>query len=98
MIRDEELRKALLKWEAPLPSAGLDRRVFESCKPARQVSWKLWGAVAAGVAVMLGANLFNRAPQGETPDRTHVETRLAAAGFRPMTDGAITVVKAGAKP
>lgn len=89
-MHDEQLRKALAKWEAPVPSARLDRRVFDTCRPPARVSWKLWGAVAAGVAVMLGANLFRPA--------AHLDTTLGATGFRPIPDGAVTVVKAGAKP
>ena len=34
MTRDDELKRALNKWEAPKPSADLDRRVFDSCEPA----------------------------------------------------------------
>ncbi len=95
---DEELKRALSKWEVPEPSAALDRRVFESCNPVKRVSWKLWGAIAAGLLTMLAANFFSPDRPGTAGDASRLETRLTVTGFRPIPDGAVTVVRAGAKP
>jgi len=97
MTRDDELKKVLDKWETPMPSEKLDQRVSEAWLKSRPkpVSWKLWGAVAAGL-VIAAAQFWPSGPK-RTGDPTRVETRLTASGFRPIPDGAITVVKAGAK-
>lgn len=94
-----ELKRTLEKWEAPKPSARLDKRVWDSVAQSRHpsISWKIWGALAAGVLLVLATNLFSPAKPKATSDRTHVETRLLATGFRPIPEGAVTVVKVGAK-
>lgn len=97
MMRDDELQKVLNKWEAPGPSAKLDARVWEAYvkNRRRSVNWKFWGAVAAGVVLVAGLSL--RKPTVEVAGYIQVETRMAAAGFQPMEDGAVTVVRVGAK-
>lgn len=97
MMRDDELKKVLNKWEAPGASAGLDARVWESYRQNRRraANWKLWGAVAAGVVLVAGLSL--RKPAVKVAGDTRVETRMAGAGFQPMEDGAVTVVRVGAK-
>jgi hypothetical protein len=96
-MQDEQLREVLKKWEAPQPSAALDRRVFGACKPVKAISWKLWGAVAAGVALMVAANFLSPSRPVVRGEPRQLETRLTATGFRPMPEGAVTVMKAGAK-
>jgi hypothetical protein len=94
--RDDELKKILRRWEAPEPGEGLDARVRDSWRQSSvqgsgrgggKARW--WMAVAAGVALVVGfAHL-------QQPVREPV--RLASAtnahGFRPLPNGAITVVK-----
>ncbi len=99
MKPDDELKKLLLRWEAPAASQELDRRVRESFVRSRGtvVSWKLWGAVAAGVAFAVAAFTSGRsAPVPASGANPRVETRLTRAGFRPIREGAVTVVRAGA--
>lgn len=97
MMRDEELKRVLEKWETPGPSNRLDARVWESYARNRRraLSWKLWAAVAAGV--LLAAGLSVRKAPVPTPGGPRFETRLAGAGFQPLEDGAVTVVKTRAK-
>ena len=98
MTRDDELKKVLDKWEAPQASAALDERVKASWAKSRPkpVPWKLWGAVAAGLAIA-AAQFWPTGPKPGTGDPARLETRLTASGFRPIPEGSVTVVKAGRK-
>ena len=97
MMRDEELKRVLDKWETPAPTADLDARVWQAYTEnrKRRVNWKLWGAVAAGVVLVVGISL--RKPEPRVAGDARVETRFAGAGYQPMEDGAVTVVKVGVK-
>ena len=81
MMRDDELKNVLNKWEAPGPSAKLDARVWEAYvqNRRRSVNWKLWGAVAAGVVLVAGLSL--RKPAVEVAGYIQVETRMAGLAF-----------------
>ena len=93
MERDEELRKLLRRWEAPEPGKGLDARIWNTIRPARSARRRMWLPIAAGVIlVAVSAKLWMPAAH-----RGNIETRVDAAGFRPVADGIITVVKAGEK-
>jgi hypothetical protein len=83
---DEELRRVLKLWEAPEPGAKLDERVWKA-KPQRR--WK-WLPVAAGIILAAGMAKFWSSSPG-------METRIDATGFRPIANGAITVVRTGEK-
>lgn len=99
MMRDEELKKVLEKWDAPGPSNHLDSRVWESYtryRP-RTVRWKLWGAVAAGVLLAAGLSIRKPSSAAAPPGGPRIETKLAGAGFQPLEDGAVTVVKTGVR-
>ena len=97
MMRDDELKKVLDKWETPTPSASLDSRVWQAytANRKRRMNWKLWGAVAAGVVLVAGLSMRKAPPR--VVGEAKVESRLTVAGYRPMKDGAVMVVKAGAK-
>jgi hypothetical protein len=88
---DEELQRLLKLWEAPAPSAELDKRVWAARRqsgPPRR--WK-WLPVAAGVILAVGLARFWSGSSG-------IETRVDATGFMPIPNGAITVVvKTGEK-
>lgn len=89
--RDAGLQRLLKRWEAPAPSADLDARVwssFRQSKPA--LRWK-WLPVAA--ALLLGVGI---AGYWSARSNTGIQTRMDADGFRPIPNGAITVVKTGA--
>lgn len=99
MMRDDELKQVLRKWEAPQPSESLDQRVMASwaARP-KPVAWKMWGAIAAGLVVLVGARFVGSAGKSQpTGDRTHVETKLMTEGFLPIPDGEIRVIRVGAK-
>ena len=91
--RDEELRATLKNWKTPLPSAELDTRVwseFNRSRPPR----RSWFAVAAGVLLLAGAAVWlHTGPKQRRP--VSIETRVDAAGFRAVPNGAITVIEAG---
>jgi hypothetical protein len=91
MERDEELRKLLRQWEAPEPGRKLDARVWNTVRQARPPRRRVWLPIAAGVIlVAVSAKLWM--PHAHSGN---IETRVDAAGFRPVADGIITVVKAG---
>jgi hypothetical protein len=93
MERDEELEKLLRRWEAPEPRKELDARVWNTVRRRRPMRRRVWLPVAAGVIlVAVSAKLWMPAAHGG-----NIETRVDAAGFRPVADGLITVVKAGEK-
>lgn len=99
MMRDDELKKVLKQWEAPGPSAKLDAKVWEAYVQNQRwsVNWKLWGAVAAGVVLVAGLQWSKPTEPLQMPGGPRLETRMAGAGFQPLEDGAVTVVKASAK-
>ncbi len=90
---DEELRKLLRRWEAPGPGKELDARVWNTVRQERPSRRRVWLPIAAGVIlVAVSARLWM--PSAHSGN---IETRLDAAGFRPVADGIITIVKAGEK-
>lgn len=98
---DNDLRKALREWKAPVPSTGLDERVWNSYAGTRHSSWgpRRWLPIAAGIVLVAGLSmhLFSgpKGPQG--PSVTKVKTTTNAVGFEPLPDGAITITKKGEK-
>jgi len=78
---DEDLRRLLHQWEAPLPGAGLDARVRASTKRSRP--WK-WLPIAAGLSLAIGIAAYWPAAK-----------KVDSAGFQPLPNGAITVMKTG---
>ncbi len=91
--RDDELRRLLRRWEAPEPGKELDARVWNTVRQERRGRWRAWLPIAAGlILVAVSAKLWMPAAHS-----ANIETRVDAAGFRPVADGMITVVKAGEK-
>lgn len=82
--RDDKLRKVLGQWEVPAPRAVLDSRVWHAwhLEQQRRRRWKIFGAVAA--AVMLAVSMARRPATTPPAD---------SADWRPLPEGAITVVK-----
>ena len=92
MERDEELQRLLKGWEAPSPSGKLDSRVWSAYRQSKH-SWRWkWVPVAAALFLAVGIAAFWPTRSGSS-----LETRMDAAGFQPIANGAITVVKAGEK-
>lgn len=88
---NEDLRRVLRQWQAPTPGAGLDARMWSAYyRPRPFRNWK-WIPVAAGLILAAGI-------AGFWPSRaSNLTTRMDAAGFRPIPDGAITVISTGEK-
>ncbi len=91
--RDEELRKLLRRWEAPEPRRELDARVWNTVRQRRPVRRRVWLPVAAGVILVA---VFAKLWMPNVRDG-NIETRVDAAGFRPVADGLITVLNAEEK-
>lgn len=99
MERDEELQKLLRQWESPAPGSKLDERVWNSVRQGKR-TWK-WLPVAAGVILAFGLAKMWLPPNEQSPvghPGASIATTLDATGFRPVSNGAITVVKAGERP
>jgi hypothetical protein len=89
--KDDDLRRVLKRWEVPAPSAKLDERVWAAYAQAKPSSrWK-WLPVAAALLLGVGiAGYWSARPGAGTQKGMDVD------GFRPIPNGAITVVKTGA--
>jgi hypothetical protein len=85
--RDDELQRILSHWEAPRPAPGLDLRVMTSVRRQRMRRASKWIPLAA--AVLLAAKLW--LPSHDRSVR--LETTANAAGFEPISNGSITVIK-----
>lgn len=86
---DEELRNILRRSVPPAPGEKLDERVWRAWRKARPLRYR-WVPLAAGLILAVGIAAFW--PSG-SPGR--LTTRMDAEGFRPIPNGAITVVKTG---
>jgi hypothetical protein len=96
--RDEELAKLLRKWESPAPGPDLDARVWKSFRQSavsQRWRWtRKWLPIAAAVLLVAGsAKLWLAAPVGVELHGVTIETTADADGFRPVSNGTITVVK-----
>jgi hypothetical protein len=78
---DEELRRALHLWEAPKPDPSLDARVRKARRRTR--GWK-WLPIAAGFVLAAGIAAYWPSAR-----------RMDMDGFRPLPNGAITVIRIG---
>ena len=95
--RDEPLQKLLRQWETPIPDPRLDARVlksFQQSAVSRRARWvRKWIPVAAGVLLVAGsAHLWMAKPADAPHPDVTIETTADAAGFRPVSNGTITVV------
>ena len=106
MERDP-LRPLLQEWEAPDPSAAMDARVLAAYRAARRPSaWRrMWNRrvslpvpVLAAAVILIAIVFLSLRPAPDPAPvagvRGHI-TRLDAAGFQPLPNGAARVVKVG---
>lgn len=105
MKEQDPLRAVLGEWEAPAPSAGLDARVRAAYREAVQPPWwkRIWTfrvsipvPVLAAVLLLVAAGVWlerRAAPPVRTAAPTGYITRLESAGFRPLPDGEVRVIR-----
>jgi hypothetical protein len=89
---DQELKRLLQHWEAPEPSAALDERIGTAYRQSKAPKRWRWLPVAACILLAVGAARYWSAASA-----AGIETRIDGAGFRPIPDGAITIVQGGEK-
>jgi hypothetical protein len=107
MTKPDPLDSVLREWQAPEPSAGLDREMlaaYRSAVPRSTPFWqRFWSArisvpapalLAATIAI-LGLFIWLRPiTQPSSPDPSGVVTQLNATGFRPLPNGDARVIPA----
>jgi hypothetical protein len=107
----DPLHAVLSEWEAPPPPAPLDARVLAAYRAtARPTLWmRIWSfrvsipvPVLAALLLVISAAFWLQfrsrptAPQA-APSTAGYMTRLETAGYRPLPDGAVRVIRAGEK-
>lgn len=112
MNEKDPLRSLLHEWKAPEPSAALDARVRAAYSGGRRPTFwgRLWSfRISIPVPVLAAAVLLIAAgfwlerrsvpPQSPAPiaPAGGYMTRLEAAGFQPLPDGEIRVIRSGVK-
>ena len=114
MNEEDPLRYLLQEWEAPEPSAALHARVRAAYRAWRRPTFweRLWSfrvsipapvLLAAALLIAAGFWLERRSlpPQDPTPSAPAAGgylTRLETAGFQPLPDGEIRIIRSGEKP
>ena len=113
MNEQDPLRSLLQEWEAPEPSAALDARVRAAYRAwPRPTFWeRLWSfrvsipvPVLAAAVLLIAAGLWlerrllpPQHPAPVEPAAGGYMTRLETAGFQPLPDGEIRVIRSGVK-
>ncbi|MGH7555444.1 MAG: hypothetical protein ACREMQ_20785 [Longimicrobiales bacterium] len=111
MKQHDPLHSVLQEWEAPEPSPAMDARVRAAYRTRHQASlWERFWSVRVSIPVpALAALLLIAAalwlqfrprlpvsqPATVTPPTGGYTTRIETAGFQPLPDGAIRVIRAG---
>ncbi len=113
MNEGDRLRSLLDEWEAPAPPAALEARVRAAYRAWRRPTmWQRLRsfrvsmaapALAAALLIVAGLWLEWRAVPPEVPAPAAVAaagymTRIETAGFQPLRDGEIRVIRGGARP
>lgn len=106
MKEEDRLRSVLREWEAPEPSPGLDARVRAAYRAARRTPWweRIWAfrvsipvPVLAAALLLLAAGFWlqwrSAPPARPAAASPGYLTRLESAGFQPLPDGEVRVIR-----
>jgi hypothetical protein len=107
MIERDPLDSVLREWQAPEPSAELDREMLAAYRSAiaRPVPFwqRFWSTrisvpapalVVAAIAIIALVLWLRPAAQPSLPDPSGVVTQLNATGFQPLPNGEARVIPA----
>lgn len=113
MNEKDPLRSLLHEWEAPAPSAAFGARVRAAYHAWRRPTFweRLWAfrvsipvPVLAAVVLLIAVGLWlerrsapSQGPAPVAPTAGGYITRLETAGFQPLPDGEIRVIRSGVK-
>ncbi len=113
MNEKDPLRSLLHEWEAPAPPASLDTRVRAAYRGWRRSTFwrRLWAfrvsvpaPVLAAAVLLIAAGLWIERrpvpPQRSAPVAPAAIgylTRLETAGFQPLPDGEVRIIRSGVK-
>ena len=111
MNEEDPLHSLLQEWKAPEPSPALAARILARRRVPRSAWWRhAWSVrvsipaplLAAALLIAAGFLLMRRsapppAQPPASPNGGAYMTRLETAGFVPLPDGAVRVIRSGAK-
>ena len=107
MKEQDPLQSLLREWEAPEPPPAMDARVRAAYRAARRGSWleRLWTfrvsipvPVLAAVLLLLAVGVWierRSSPPVPPAAPSGYITRLESAGFQPLPDGQVRVIRHG---
>ena len=105
MKEQDPLNTLLQEWEAPEPAAALDARIRAAYRTARRPSlWeRIWTfrvsipvPVLAAALLLIAAGIWierRSTPPVRSATPSGYITRLESAGFRPLPDGEVRVIR-----
>lgn len=107
MKEQDPLQSLLKEWEAPEPPPSMDARVRTAYGESRRRPWwaRMWTfrvsipvPVLAAALLLIAAGLWigrRSAPPVRTAAPPGYVTRLESAGFQPLPDGEVRVIRRG---
>jgi hypothetical protein len=107
MNEHDPLRPLLHEWQAPEPSPALDARVRAAYRAGQQAPWwlRIWSfrvsipiPVLAAALLLIAASVWierRSTPPVRPAAPSGYITRLESAGFQPLPDGDVRVIRSG---